>query len=71
MRKGLLLALVIIMSYYGCTKKIITEGAADITSQDETSVNAVSNADGKAEIIKGNSITESGINRCCESYWNI
>jgi hypothetical protein len=52
MRKGLLLALVIIMSYYGCTKKIITEGAADITSQDETSVNAVSNADGKAGFLK-------------------
>lgn len=61
MRKGLLLALVIIMSYYGCTKKIITEGAADITSQDETSVNIDSGAEGKTEIIKGNSVTGSGI----------
>ena len=62
MRKGLLLlALIMILSYCGCTKKIITEEPGNITSQDETSGNPVSGAGENTEIIKGNSVTESGI----------
>lgn len=61
MRKGLLPVLLIILLISGCAKKNITGGAGNNTSQDQPSGNVENNGNEKTEIIKGNSVKESGI----------
>jgi len=61
MRKGLLLVLIIIVAFFCCAKKNLSDEAGIITSQDDTPGNIAQSDTVKAEIIKGNSIKDSGI----------
>jgi len=60
MRKGLLLVMIIIFVFYACAKKNIAEETAEITAQDDSSINFKPVHNNK-ELIKGNSVKESGI----------
>lgn len=61
MRNGVLLALVILLSFHGCAKKNIKGEAGNIISQDNASGNVTPPGGGNGEIFKGNSVKDSGI----------
>ncbi len=61
MREGLALVLFISLICFGCAKKNVTGEAGGITAQDEASGNIITHNNGDSEIVKGNSVKDSGI----------